>query len=48
MATAETGLSRKEQDNARQQLTGTGILETRRAKISETDCITALWFRDQP
>ena len=43
--TAETGLSRKEQDNARQQLTSIGILETRRAKISETDSITALWFR---
>lgn len=43
--TTETGLSRKEQDNARQQLTGIGILETRRAKISETDSITALWFR---
>ena len=43
--TAETGLSRKEQDNARKQLTAIGILETRRAKISETDCTTALWFR---
>mgnify|MGYP000973915936 CR=1 FL=1 len=43
--TAETGMSRREQDNARQQLTSIGILETRRAKISETDSITALWFR---
>lgn len=43
--TTETGLSRKEQDNARQRLLELGILETRRAKISETDSITALWFR---
>lgn len=43
--TTETGMTRREQDNARQQLTNIGILETRRAKISETDSITALWFR---
>ena len=42
---AETGLTRHEQDKARQQLTSIGILETRRAKISETESITALWFR---
>lgn len=41
---AETGLTRHEQDKARQQLTSIGILETRRAKISD-EGVTAIWFR---
>ena len=41
----ETGLSRKEQDRARQQLIESGLLEVRRAKVSEDECVTALWFR---
>ena len=42
---AETGLTRKEQDNARQRLTRLGILETRRAKVFADDCMTATWWR---
>ncbi|MCP5158510.1 MAG: hypothetical protein H6975_03680 [Gammaproteobacteria bacterium] len=42
---AETGLTRKEQDNARQRLTRLGILETRRAKVFPDDCITAIWWK---
>ena len=41
---SETGLTRHEQDKARQRLVDLGILETRRAKISE-EGITAIWFR---
>lgn len=41
----ETGLSRKEQDRARQQLIERGLLEVRRSKIAEDECVTALWFR---
>lgn len=41
----ETGLSRKEQDRARQQLIENGLLEVRRSKVSEDECVTALWFR---
>lgn len=42
---AETGLTRHEQDKARGQLVERGLLETRRAKVSDEDCVTALWFR---
>ncbi len=41
----ETGLSREQQDKARRQLQECGLIETRRAKIPDGDCITALWFR---
>lgn len=41
----ETGLTRREQDKARQQLEERGLVEVRRAKVSEEECITALWFR---
>lgn len=42
---AETGLTRREQDKAREQLVARGLLETRRAKVSDDDCVTAIWFR---
>jgi len=41
----ETGLTREQQDKARGQLVERGLLETRRAKVSDDDCVTALWFR---
>lgn len=41
----ETGLSREQQDKARQQLIERDLLEVRRAKVSEDECVTALWFR---
>lgn len=41
----ETGLTRREQDKARQQLIENGLLEVRRSKVSEDECVTALWFR---
>lgn len=41
----ETGLTRREQDKAREQLVERGLLETRRAKVSDEDCVTAIWFR---
>ena len=43
--TAETGLSRKEQDKARERLGELGLIESRRAKVSDADCVTALWHR---
>ena len=42
---AETGLTREQQDKARGQLVERGLIETKRAKISVDDCVTALWFR---
>lgn len=41
----ETGLTREQQDKARRQLQECGLIETRRAKIPDGDCTTALWFR---
>lgn len=41
----ETGLTREQQDKARKQLLECGLIETRRAKIPDGDCTTALWFR---
>ncbi len=40
----ETGLTREQQDKARRQLQECGLIETRRAKISD-EGVTAIWFR---
>lgn len=43
--TAETGLTREQQDKARQRLNELQLLESRRAKASDTECVTVLWHR---
>ncbi|MCB1776535.1 MAG: hypothetical protein KDI50_03775 [Candidatus Competibacteraceae bacterium] len=41
---AETGLTRHEQDKARQRLSALGLLETRRKKVFGDNRMTATWF----
>ncbi len=43
--TAETGMTRREQDTARERLVEIGLLETRRAKLPNAECVTGTWFR---
>lgn len=43
--TAETGLTRYEQEKARETLERMGLLETRRAKLPNAECVTGTWFR---
>lgn len=41
----ETGLTRREHDKARLRLIELGLWESQRAKVSASDCVTALWHR---
>jgi hypothetical protein len=43
--TTETGLTIREQETAQQRLIELALLETRRAKLPNTECVTGTWFR---